>query len=375
MKIVFTGGGTGGHFYPLIAVAEAVNKLADERKIIEAKLYYFSTEPYDTRALFESHIEFVYVPAGKQRLYASRKNITDTFKAGWGCIVALFKLFLVYPDVVFAKGGYASFPTLFAARFLRIPVVVHESDAYPGRVTLWASKFAKAVAISYEEAVQFFPKEKTAWTGQPIRADILEKKDLGALAHFGLAADIPVVGILGGSSGAEIINNHVIDILPQLVASYQVVHQTGARNFEEVQNTTKIILEKSEHKERYKPIAYLSNEDMQMLAGVANILITRAGGTLFEIAAWGVPAVVIPIEVSNGDHQRKNAFNFARAGCGDVIEEGNLTPSVLFAEIDKLMKDTARRAEMTKNGASFSKPDAAQKIATELISIGESHGG
>lgn len=373
MRIVFTGGGTGGHFYPVIAVAEEVNKIADEQKILETKFYYFSDDPYDKSALFENHLEFVYIPAGKKRLYSSIQNFTDKFKAFFGICTALLKLFLVYPDVVFAKGGYASFPTLVAARILRIPVVIHESDSAPGRVTLWASKFAKAIAVSYGEAIEYFPKEKTALVGQPVRGEILKKGTDNAYQHFDLDPKVPVIGVIGGSLGAEIINNALVDVLPQLLNSYQVIHQTGQNNFNEVQGRASVIVEKHPHKERYKSYAKLNNEDLRLLAGIASIIVTRAGSMLFEFANWGMPVVIIPITVSNGDHQRQNAFNYARAGAGDVIEESNLTPSILYAEIDKLMKDAPRREEMSKKALVFAKPEAARKIAEELVNIALSH--
>ncbi len=184
MKIVFTGGGTGGHFFPLIAVAEEIRILIEERKLLQIKLYYLSDSPYDKRALFENNIEYVHVPAGKSRLYGGVANFIDMFKIIPSCIIAVIKLFFIYPDVVFSKGGYASFPTLFAARVLRIPVVIHESDTVPGRVTLWSSKFAKKIAIAHPRAGSYFPPEKTACVGIPIRRGIREKGNNNVHEYF-----------------------------------------------------------------------------------------------------------------------------------------------------------------------------------------------
>src|SRR3989344_502798 len=122
MKIVFTGGGTGGHFYPIIAVAERVNQIIDEEKILKAKLYYISDSPYDKEMLFENGLLYEEVKTGKMRTYFSLKNFSDIFKTFFGVINATFKMFSIYPDIVFGKGGYASFPTILAARILRIPV-------------------------------------------------------------------------------------------------------------------------------------------------------------------------------------------------------------------------------------------------------------
>src|SRR3989344_1762662 len=164
MKIVFTGGGTGGHFYPLIAVAQKVNKIIDDEKIIGAKLYYISNSPYDKEMLFENGLLYEEVKTGKLQTYFSLKNFTDIFRTFFGAINAVFKMFTIYPDVVFGKGGYASFPAIFAARLLGIPIVIHESDAAPGRVNKWAGHFAKKIAVSFIEASGYFKKEKVAWT-------------------------------------------------------------------------------------------------------------------------------------------------------------------------------------------------------------------
>jgi UDP-N-acetylglucosamine--N-acetylmuramyl-(pentapeptide) pyrophosphoryl-undecaprenol N-acetylglucosamine transferase len=133
MKILFTGGGTGGHFYPIIAVAEAIEDKVAEKQLLKPSLYYMAPTRYNPRALFDNEIEFVYMPAGKIRRYFSFLNFTDLFKTAAGIVIAIFKMYSIYPDIVFGKGGYGSFPALFAAKILRIPVVIHESDSSPGQ--------------------------------------------------------------------------------------------------------------------------------------------------------------------------------------------------------------------------------------------------
>ncbi|KKS23382.1 MAG: UDP diphospho-muramoyl pentapeptide beta-N acetylglucosaminyl transferase [Candidatus Jorgensenbacteria bacterium GW2011_GWF2_41_8] len=160
MKIVLAGGGTGGHFYPIVAVVEKLNKIAQEKKILELKLYYFSDSPYDQTALFDNDIEFEEINSGKMRTYFSIKNFFDVFKTFFGFWGTLLKIFSIYPDVIFAKGGYLSFPVVLAARVLRIPLIIHESDSVPGRVNLFAGRFARRVAVSFAEAAQFFPKSQ-----------------------------------------------------------------------------------------------------------------------------------------------------------------------------------------------------------------------
>ncbi|MES2416129.1 MAG: undecaprenyldiphospho-muramoylpentapeptide beta-N-acetylglucosaminyltransferase [Patescibacteria group bacterium] len=374
MKIVFTGGGTGGHFYPIIAVTQKVNHIIDKENILQAKLYYFSDSPYDKEVVFENGLIYEQVNAGKLRIYFSIKNFFDMFKTLTGVLSAMFKIYSIYPDVIFGKGGYASFPTLLAGRILRIPVVIHESDSAPGRVNKWAGKFARKIAISFPEASEYFPKDKTAWTGQPIRAEIsnLISKQEG-LTYWKLESNLPVIAIIGGSQGAELINNVIIDALPKLLENFQVIHQTGVRNYKTVQKRADVVLTDNPNKSRYQAVDYLNNIQMKSLASCASIIISRAGSGLFEIACWGVPSILIPFTNSNEDHAKKNAFNYARAGACSVIEEMNMTSNILIAEIERIVNDPATYARMAENAKNFGKKDASLKIAQVLVDIALGH--
>ena len=374
MKIVFTGGGTGGHFYPIIAVAQKVNKIIAEEKIVGVKLYYISDNPYDKQALYENDLIYEQVNAGKMRTYFSIKNFFDVFKMFFGVIGAIIKLFSIYPDVVFGKGGYASFPTLFAARILNIPVIIHESDSAPGRVNKWAGHFAKRIAVSFEEAGEFFPAKNIAWTGQPIRTEIEHPAEHNkALEYFKLESNLPTIFVIGGSQGAELINNTVLDALPRLLEKYQIIHQTGVRNFKTVNGQAEVILANSKNKSRYIPIDFLNPLQVKMAAGAATMVISRAGSTLFEIASWGLPSILVPFKESNADHSQKNAFNYARAGACSVIEEGNMKANILISEIEKIIENKKNLEHMSKCAETFSKPEAATKIARELINMALSH--
>jgi UDP-N-acetylglucosamine--N-acetylmuramyl-(pentapeptide) pyrophosphoryl-undecaprenol N-acetylglucosamine transferase len=283
-------------------------------------------------------------------------------------------MFSIYPDVVFGKGGYASFPTIFAARILRIPVVIHESDSAPGRVNKWASHFAKKIAVSFMEAGDYFPKDKVAWTGQPVRMEIettASKKE--ALDYFKLESDLPVILVLGGSQGAELINNTILDALPRLLNNYQIIHQTGVLNFKAVIDRAEIVLTDNQKKIRYLSYAFLNPLAIKMASGVATIIVSRAGSTLFEIASWGVPSILVPFTNSNADHSKKNAFNYARVGACSVVEEANMTANILSSEIERIIGDKANYDSMAQNAKAFYKKDAALKIAHALVDIALSH--
>src|SRR3989344_3830941 len=373
MKILFAGGGTGGHFYPIIAVAEKINTIAEREKVIDTKLFYMSNSPYDKASLFETGIDFVYVPAGKIRPYFSFQNFIDVFNIGFGVIVAFFQLFYIYPDVVFAKGGYAAFPTIIAAIILRIPIVIHESDSIPGKVNRFASRFAKKVAVSFDEAGQYFKKEKTAWIGQPVRSALQKIAKEGAFEYLKLDPKIPVILVLGGSQGAKKVNDAIVDALPILVEKYKIIHQAGKANTEEIKILTSVSIGEGPYKDRYKLFGFLNPLAMNMSAGAASMVVSRAGSTIFEIANWGIPSVIIPLVSAHAGHQIENAFNYARVGGCVVVEEPNLTPHILISEINRIMENREKYEMMSDAAKTFARPEAAEEIAQELVTIALSH--
>src|SRR3972149_2024839 len=160
MKILLTGGGTGGHFYPLIAVAGALNAVADQEKIANLELVYMAEHPYDKNILLQNGIKFKKIYSGKIRRYFSFLNIIDAIKLIPGIVKSILGMYFDFPDVVFSKGGYESFPPVLAARILGIPIVIHESDAVPGKANAWAGKFAKRIAVSFAGSAEYCSKNK-----------------------------------------------------------------------------------------------------------------------------------------------------------------------------------------------------------------------
>jgi UDP-N-acetylglucosamine--N-acetylmuramyl-(pentapeptide) pyrophosphoryl-undecaprenol N-acetylglucosamine transferase len=375
MKILFTGGGSGGHFYPIIAVAQAVRERVKERRIIPPQMYFMADKKYNARALFDNELEFVSVSAGKIRRYFSILNITDLVKTFFGCISAVMSMYRIYPDVVFGKGGYVSFPALFAAKFLRIPVIIHESDSSPGRVNAWAGKFAKKIAISYPEAATHFPKKEglIALTGCPIRGEVAQPLSNGAHEFLQLEQNTPVILILGGSQGAQHINDAIIEGLPELLNRYQVIHQTGRNNIEEIKATTGVILKDHPYSYRYHPFDYLNELALRMSAGVADIVISRAGSTIFEIAAWGVPSIIIPLPTSISHDQTANAFAYARTGAASVIEDNNLSAHIVIEEVDRIHNSPAIRETMKQKAKEFARLDSANLIADAILDLALEH--
>lgn len=378
MRIVLTGSGSGGHFYPLIAIAEAVTEVAQKQKLLLPELSFMGPEPYDGEALFNRGISYVYVPAGKMRRYFSLKNITDTAKTVAGVFFALMRLVVIYPDVVMSKGSYTSVPVVIAAILLRIPLVIHESDARPGRANSLVARFAHTIAVSYTNADEnnepHFFSQKTIHTGIPVRSQLLKSSIADPYEQLHIQARGPLIFVLGGSQGAERINDLILTSLDELLPAYTILHQTGKQNARVVTETAQALVKQRVYLDRYYVRGFL---DVDMLAAAlraATLVISRAGsGSIHEIALYGKPSILIPIPEEISHDQRLNAYAYARTGAASVMEEKNLTPHLFLAEIARIMGDQALQLRMQEAARAFAPPDAATKIAAILIAIGLEH--
>jgi UDP-N-acetylglucosamine--N-acetylmuramyl-(pentapeptide) pyrophosphoryl-undecaprenol N-acetylglucosamine transferase len=308
------------------------------------------------------------------RRYFSLLNFTDIFKTIFGCLLALYKIYSIYPDVIFGKGGYASFPALFAAKILRIPVIIHESDSKPGKVNSWAGKFAKKIALSYPDAIQYFVhKDRVAYTGNPIRSSIIQPLKNGAKEFLNMEEGTPTVLILGGSQGSQNINDVIVSALPELLNNYQIIHQTGKANLEEIKSTSTVVLKDHPFAFRYHPFDYLNELALRMSAGLADVVVSRAGSTIFEIAAWGTPSIIIPLPSSISHDQTQNAISYAKTGAASVIEENNLSSHVLIEEIGRIIGSDSIRELMRAKAREFARLDSARLIGNAILNLALEH--
>ena len=369
MKIVFTGGGTGGHFYPLMAVAEQILKETYAQKLIQPKLYYYASSSYNDSMLYERGMVYTHIPSGKLRLYFSLENISDMFKVVFGTIKAVFKLLVIYPDVVFAKGGYDSVPTSVAAFILRIPIIIHDSDTVTGRANLFISKFANRIAVSYPEAVKNFKDQSTvACTGQPIIEKYLPGSNFTRQYNAGKTKKQTIL-ITGGSQGSVKINDCILEILPELISKYTIIHHTGESNIIDVEKRVSVIL----HDYDKSGYTAKANLDFSTIYSHVDLAISRAGSTIFELASWQIPSILIPIPESISRDQVSNAHAAEHAGFVKVLLENNLTPHILLADIEKILDNQGVYEHMAISAKNFNNPQAANTIAKEILSIVLSH--
>lgn len=378
-RILLTGGGSGGHVYPLLAVAEALKKIVSAGDTNnELELIYLGPADAYSELLAQTGIKIYRLTAGKIRRYATGipQNILDIPRFFWGLIQAFWKMFWLMPDAVFSKGGTGALAVVIAAWFYRVPVVIHDSDAIPGLTNLVSNFFARRVAISFEAARKYFHPAKTVLTGNPIRRRLLDKKIPPAAAKENLGFDpqAPLLLVLGGSQGAQRINDFVVIALKELLSRTQILHQTGKANYAEVKKLTSAVLldipVQQQAASRYHAVPYLEDEELVNALSAADVVASRAGSSsIFEIAAFGKPAILIPITESANDHQRANAYEFAATGAATVIEEQNLQPPIFLRELNSILNNPAQAEKMCQASRGFWKPEAAELIAKEILSL------
>lgn len=376
-RIVLTGGGSGGHIYPLIAVADAL-KVKAAQLGTGIDLQYLGYVG-DYRAELEAHDITVHsLVGGKLRRYASIQNIFDIPKFFIGFFQAIIKLFFLMPEVIFSKGGTGALPVILAGWFYRIPVVIHESDSIPGLNNAVGGRFAKRVAVAFKEAQKYFAPEKVVLVGSPLRQELLQARTIpqaDAKAALGFETNKPLVVVLGGSQGSQRLNNLILVTLPQLTETEQVLHQTGSANFKEVEALSRAAILETPATPghlpmRYQPLPYLDVLTLGTALTAADLIVTRSGSNIFEFAAFGKPAILIPLQESANNHQRENAYAFSEAGGGGVvIEEANLLPDIFLAQIKATTGNPETWQRMAAASKAFFQEGAAEAIADEIIAL------
>lgn len=370
MRILFTGGGSGGHVTPIVATIRELKRIAKENQILDLELFYLGPDNFEAGALKEEGVVVIHGIAGKWRNYKTFENFKDIFKIFIGIIQALWNFLFLVPDVVFSKGGYGAFPSVIAAIIFRIPLIIHESDAVPGKVNQFSSRFATRIGISFPGAAAFFPNEKTALTGIPIRKRIFGGNREEARDVLEVYSQSPIIGIIGASQGSQKINDAVLGILPELAEEFEIIHQTGEKNYEDVKNEATVILEKGK-KEHYHPFSFFEEGRLRSFYSASDLIVSRGSGTMiFEIAAWGKPSILIPLGIAAQDHQRKNAYEYAATGAAVVIEEQNLSPHILLGEVKKIIGNPALMKKMSEAAQRFARIDSGDIIAREILKLG-----
>ncbi|MER3581296.1 MAG: hypothetical protein C4347_00290 [Patescibacteria group bacterium] len=375
LRICFTGGATGGHFFPLLFVLRELKKIEKEKNA-KFEYYYIGVKPMDEKLLKEEGVKIYKIGEVKLRRYFDFQNFLDFLNTPLVFLQSLFYVFITMPDVLFSKGGPSSFFVVLAAWIFRIPILIHDSDSIPGLANKISSFFAKKIALAFDEARNFFPKEKVIVVGQPIDERIIFnpifKEDY---ERFDLNSDEKIILVFGGSQGSEFLNDLIVEILPELLNIAQIVHLTGQNLYKDtyLYALSKIRQKNPLKEKKYKAFPFLKNEDFLILMKMADLIISRAGSSsIFEIAALGKPSILIPLSKSIvGDHQKRNAFIYSQYGACLFLDEPNAKPHLLLNIIRDLFNRPQYLEEMSKNAKNFYKPGAAYKLAEELLFLAQ----
>jgi len=366
MKILFTGGGTGGHIFPIIAVI---------RELKKEKLDLFYIGPKDEISqifLSKEGVKIKTILTGKLRRYFDFKtffqNIIDIFKFPIGFLQAFFYIFFLKPDLILSKGGYGSLSPTLAGFLLKKPIFLHESDIISGQANRLLAKFSLKIFVSFLET-EGLPADKIILAGNPIRRELLSGSKERAKEIFNLTGEKPIILIFGGSQGSQRINHLIFQILPEILMEFELIHQLGSQNFKEFKNSTELKLNNfPELKKYYHPFPFLDEEKLRDAYSVCDLIISRAGsGSIFEISAIGKPSILIPLQESAQNHQLKNAQSYAKNGACLVLEEKDLISLILLEKLKKLMAEFQELEKMEKSAKEFARPEAGKLIAQYIL--------
>ena len=362
--VLFTGGGTGGHVFPGLAILDRLSKERSvrvawiggltgmERGIVES-------HSIPGRSGVESAVPYHGIPTGKLRRYISVRNFLDIFKILFGLMGSLYILLRSRPVLVFSKGGFVSVPPVIAAALIGIPVITHESDVDPGLATRINSRFARRVLVPYPESPDYFPsalRDRIVVTGNPLRAEILEGNRSRGLAAAGFDCEDPrpVVMFIGGSSGARQINELVADLRTSILPSWRIIHQTGDTCGE------------SQHDGENHAQAFFHAEMSDLLAS-ADIVVCRAGAsTLWEGAALAKPMLLVPLMAGSRGDQLRNSRVFEAAGGAEVFTDPETLATDIRQALDRYGADDTLRVQMGVRAHEVINLDATVRIVSVM---------
>jgi len=367
MRILITGGGTGGHVYPGLAVAEALTTLDPTSEV----LFVGTSEGLESTLVPRAGWRFITVPASGVRGLGWGARLTFLLNLLVGVGKSLGLLMRERPDVVLGTGGYVSVPVIVAARMMRRRIVIQEQNSVPGSTNKLAARWAEKIYLGFQEAAASFPGRATVATGNPVRRDVIEALTVGDQEPWDGSRPLRLL-VFGGSRGARTLNEALVEAAPTWCGRDDVeLHlQTGpedhgrvalayAPGFDAWRDTGRVL--------RVEP--YI--DDMPAALRWADLVISRAGAmTLAELAAAGRPAILVPFPHATDDHQARNARGVAAAGAAEVVPDDICSGEALTAMVDHLSGDPARLRDMAAASQRRARPDAAADIAIDLLRLG-----
>ncbi|MBO1510516.1 undecaprenyldiphospho-muramoylpentapeptide beta-N-acetylglucosaminyltransferase [Metabacillus bambusae] len=354
MKVVVSGGGTGGHIYPALAL---INEIKKHNSHVE--FLYIGTENGLEKGIVErAEIDFkaIEITGFKRKLsFENVKTVTRFLKG-----VSVSKKYLkdFKPDVVIGTGGYVCGPVVYAASKLNIPTVIHEQNSLPGITNKFLARYVNKIAICFEDAKKYFPEHKVVLTGNPRASEVLGQDPEKGRRSLGLKDNLKTVLIFGGSRGAKAINEAVLQMIPALTNKpYQVVYVTGEVHYDKVMEEMRSLKDSSNV--IIKPFIH----NMPEVLSAVDLIVSRAGATsLAEITALGLPSILIPSPYVTANHQEKNASSLSDNDAAIMLREQELNGSLLLSKIEEILLNDMKLTEMKRASKELGIPDAASRV-------------
>lgn len=360
-----TGGGTGGHIYPAIAVCDALKKDSETKEI------YYVGNPNNLEYEITKKLGYKFLPVKISGM--PRKLGFKSIK--WFCefqcaiLKALYYIKKYKPDAIFGTGGYVSAPALFAGGLNGTPYMIHDCDAQPGIVSKYIAPSAKCVSLAFEDSRQFITANNIHINGNPIREEFKTISKEEARKNLGLE-NKPTLCIMGGSQGAKSVNSASVEILKKLSSEYnlQIIFQTGKKNYDKTFFKLKEIYPEFEKDKNIILKPYFDN--MAMILKASDIAVSRAGSlSISELCASGIASILIPYPHAAADHQRKNAQYMVEKRAALYLEDADTTKDTLLIAIEQLLDNEEKLKTIQKNALALAKPDATQNIISQLKNI------
>ncbi|MBC8102095.1 MAG: UDP-N-acetylglucosamine--N-acetylmuramyl-(pentapeptide) pyrophosphoryl-undecaprenol N-acetylglucosamine transferase [Cytophagales bacterium] len=395
LRILITGGGTGGHVSPALAVVQTLQKRADAASpsLALPRLifrYVGSAEGVEATLAREAGLEFVGVASGKLRRSSrgplgllTGANLRDAFRIPVGILQAMGAVRAFRPQVVLATGGYVSVPPVIAAARYGVPILTHEQTVTVGLANKIAGRFATRIALTFEGAMDDLPtalRAKAFVTGNPVRAAIFAGDGVSALHRFfpdaapGADRGLPCVYVTGGAQGSRILNRAVLAALPDLLVGCRIIHQCGQQpegmeqDFDALSDAARALPQALRH--RYFVTRFVRADEIGDVYALADLLIARSGaGTVTEACALGKPALFVPLVPTGGDEQTRNAQRSVDAGGAVILPQSRCDAAHLLAETQALLGDPARRRAMGEAARTLARPHAADALADALLAL------
>lgn len=339
IRVIITGGGSGGHTMPAISMVDSIKKYCEEINEPCEILYIGSNDGIEKKIAQKHNVNYKIISTGKFRRYFSFDNFFDIFKVLNGVLQSYNIISKFKPDIIFSTGGFVSVPPVIAAKLHGKKIIIHEQTVDAGLANRISSRFANKIALTFEESKKYFAEEKVVVTGIPLRPQLFASDKKKSIKLLGISKDYPTLYFSGGGLGCHLLNKVALEIVENLLEKTNIIFQTGnAKNGKDYLEMLKFRESLDNNKKSRFKIYNFINDEIGDIYSVADLVISRSGaGTVNELIALRKPAIFIPLAIAANNEQWKNAEIMSKIGGAIIIDEENLTETNLTSKINEIL--------------------------------------